>query len=55
LCCFGGVASMRETERARALLFCSEKKRCWKERKVRGKKEDVNSVRPSFFFLCSGP
>jgi len=28
LCCFGGVASMRETERARALLFCSEKKRC---------------------------
>lgn len=42
-------------ERQRELGLCcfaQKKKRCWKERKVRGKKEDVNSVRPSFFFFC---
>jgi hypothetical protein len=56
LCCFGGVASMRETERARALLFCSEKKKVLKRKKSEGKERRCEQCQAKlFFFLCSGP
>ena len=51
LCCFGGVASMRETERARALLFCSEKKKVLKRKKSEGKERRCEQcqAKPLFF------
>lgn len=53
LCCFGGVASMRETERARALLFCSEKKKVLKRKKSEGKERRCEQCQAKLlFFFC---
>jgi hypothetical protein len=55
LCCFGGVASMRETERARALLFCSEKKKVLKRKKSEGKERRCEQCQAKLFFFVFWP